>query len=99
MQCLVEEQVRSYELYPNVNKGEWLQNKRNLLRRAKNFHSLKIRSRSLSERLHNEINLVCSLPTSVSCLYLTLVGIQSCLPTIRPRRQVRQCHDADGCDR
>ncbi|GKZ59482.1 hypothetical protein AnigIFM49718_005364 [Aspergillus niger] len=57
MQCLVEEQARSYELYPNVNKGEWLQTKRNLLRRAKNFHSLKIRSRSLSERLHNEINL------------------------------------------
>ncbi|RAK87269.1 hypothetical protein BO79DRAFT_229635 [Aspergillus costaricaensis CBS 115574] len=57
MQCLVEEQARSYELYPDINKGEWLQNKRNLLRRAKDFHSLKIRSRSLSERLHNEINL------------------------------------------
>lgn len=72
MQCLVEEQARSYELYSNINKGEWLQNKRNLLRRAKDFHSLKIRSRSLSERLHNEINLVCAHISFCSKLNLML---------------------------
>ncbi|PWY76134.1 hypothetical protein BO94DRAFT_538509 [Aspergillus sclerotioniger CBS 115572] len=57
LQSLVNEYVRSRELYSSIPKGEWLQNERQLLFRAKQLHSLKTRSRSLAERLHNEINL------------------------------------------
>ncbi|OOF93920.1 hypothetical protein ASPCADRAFT_398284 [Aspergillus carbonarius ITEM 5010] len=57
LQSLVNEHGRFRELYSSISKGEWLQNERQLLFRAKQLHSLKTRSRSLAERLHNEINL------------------------------------------
>ncbi|RAL03231.1 uncharacterized protein BO80DRAFT_470985 [Aspergillus ibericus CBS 121593] len=57
LQSLVKEQCRCRELYSSVSKGDWLHNERLLLFRAKQLHSLKTRSRSLAERLHNEINL------------------------------------------
>ncbi|PYH88013.1 hypothetical protein BO71DRAFT_423980 [Aspergillus ellipticus CBS 707.79] len=57
LQSLVREQARSCELFPAADKRAWLQNERELLFRAKELHSLRTRSRSLAERLHNEINL------------------------------------------
>lgn len=66
------------ELSAQSSRAVRISTQQRLIFVAKEMHSLRSRSKSLTERLHNEINLVCTHPvlTSDTQQQLTSAGIQ-----------------------
>ncbi|KAF7177988.1 hypothetical protein CNMCM7691_006628 [Aspergillus felis] len=80
LQSLIDEQARfraEYETLTDKNRGGWIHTAQRAHYVAKQLHSLLTRSKSLSERLRNEINLAFNLVSQKDSAMMRTVAIVS----------------------
>ncbi|GIC89489.1 uncharacterized protein Aud_005908 [Aspergillus udagawae] len=80
LQSLIDEQARfraEYEALTNQNRGCWIHTAQRAHFVAKQLHSLLTRSKSLSERLRNEINLAFNLVSQKDGAMMKTVAVVS----------------------